>query len=302
MSLLRALPALVVLARLAVPAAAQSGSPGPDPTAANSAFLAQDWPASAAAYQSIVDADSTNGMAWLRLGVSYLNLNQPERARHPLQRAQVLQFNPMIVHIALARVAAADHDRASALQHLREGVALGYATARVLERDPNMAALKGDRVYDSLVARMNDMRYPCHNGAEQTQSDFWLGSWNVFLGANQVGTNNISKRAEGCILVEDWQSPGQTGMSVNYYDPTRQQWHQLFIFDNGAASDWWGALVDGRMVLTSTGPGTTPGTTSLSRMTFTRLSADSVTQVIEVSADSGKTWTTPWNSVYVRRK
>jgi tetratricopeptide (TPR) repeat protein len=295
------LGAVVALGILS-PAAGQGqvASGAADATAANSAFIAQDWPAAATAYERIAQAQPANGMAWLRLATSLLNLNQVQRAKPALERALTLQFNPMMVHIGLARIAAAEGNRDQAIQHLREGVAQGYATPRLLERDPNMAALKGNPAYDSLVARMHDTRFPCRKGADHRAFDFWIGTWDVFIGGTKVGTNRITPMADGCALLEDWNSPQQVGSSINYYDPQAKLWRQIFVYDNGGVNDWTGGMTGGKMVFTTTAPAT-GGTTTLSRMTFTPLGADSVTQVIETSADGGRTWITPWNSVYVRR-
>jgi hypothetical protein len=240
-------------------------------------------------------------MAWLRFGIANLNAGQPQLAKPALERALTLKFNPMMAHMGLARVEAAAGHRDRALEHLRESVDLGYSTPGLVERDANLTAMKGHPVYDSLLARMYESRFPCRKGAEQRQFDFWLGTWDVYLGGTKAGVNTISRMADGCAILEDWNSPQQVGTSLNYYDPQAKIWHQIFVYDNGSSNHWSGGMIDGKMVFTMTAQNAN-GVTANSRMTFARLSADSVTQVIETSTDGGKTWATPWNSVYVRQK
>jgi tetratricopeptide (TPR) repeat protein len=301
LALFSRLAGLVLFGLTAPDLTAQTTAAAPDPDAANASFVAQDWPTAAAAYQRMVQRDTANGMAWLRLGTSLLNLNDHARAKPALERALALRFNPTMAHVGLARVAAAQGKKEDALRHLGEGVSLGFAAPRQIQRDPNLAAYQGDRIYDSLITRMNESRFPCRSVAEHRQFDFWVGTWNVIIAGTQVGVNTITRHAEGCMIMEDWKSPGQIGNSLNFYDTTMRKWRQIFVYDNGGSNDWVGGFVNGKMVFetSATAPS---GVTTLNRMTFTPLGPDSLTQVIEASTDGGKTWTTPWNSVYLRQK
>jgi hypothetical protein len=56
--------------------------------------------------------------------------------------------------------------------------------------------------------------------------DFWLGSWTVYDSLDQVvGSNEIVKAQNECLLVENWTSAqGSTGTSYNYYQKTNSTW------------------------------------------------------------------------------
>jgi hypothetical protein len=143
---------------------------------------------------------------------------------------------------------------------------------------------------------------PC-NTAEYHQFDFWVGSWEVQSPQGQVlGHNDITHEDEGCILQEHWASKRvEKGTSFNYYDSRDKQWHQIY-FDNsgnmGSYPPMAGGIKDGRMVFL-----TAATQTPLYRWTFYPLDeiGKKVRQWAESSNDGGKTWTTIWDSVYVRQ-
>lgn len=61
--------------------------------------------------------------------------------------------------------------------------------------------------------------------------DFWIGEWEVVNPQNdQVqGRNVITRREGGCLLLEDWTgTAGGTGLSMNFYEPDREHWRQVW--------------------------------------------------------------------------
>jgi hypothetical protein len=91
----------------------------------------------------------------------------------------------------------------------------------------------------------------CTSSEEFNDFDFWLGSWDVFDPAgNQVGTNKIEKHEDGCLIMETWAGAGgSSGMSLNYYNPVRDEWRQLWVSAGEYAIDYTGGMVDGAMVM-----------------------------------------------------
>lgn len=81
--------------------------------------------------------------------------------------------------------------------------------------------------------------------------DFWVGSWDVFdTAGNLVGTNIIEKMEDGCFLQETWSGAGgSTGVSINYFNPVKNEWRQIWISAGQYAIDFSGGLQDGSMVL-----------------------------------------------------
>ncbi len=67
------------------------------------------------------------------------------------------------------------------------------------------------------------------------------------------GNNLIESVQRGCALREQWRSVrGGTGESLNYLDPGRNQWRQLWLDAGASIIDISGGLEDGSMVLEGT--------------------------------------------------
>lgn len=142
---------------------------------------------------------------------------------------------------------------------------------------------------------------PCTT-PEYRQFDFWVGSWTVFNPqGRQVGTNTIEKTLDGCALHEQWVSAGRSrGFSYNIYDRARGRWHQTWVDNGGLLLQIEGGLVEGRMVLEGRTAGP-DGATTLNRITWTPVAADSVRQLWETSTDDGTTWSVAFDGMYVKR-
>ena len=90
-------------------------------------------------------------------------------------------------------------------------------------------------------------------GAHESYDDFnfWLGAWDVYVGDDmQVGTNLIEKIENGCALMETWSGAGgSSGISINYFNPAKNEWRQVWVSAGEYAIDIGGGLVDESMVL-----------------------------------------------------
>ncbi len=133
---------------------------------------------------------------------------------------------------------------------------------------------------------------PCQ-GEDYRAFDFWRGTWTVADAAgNAVGTNTISVGEAGCVLQESWRSTaGNTGRSLNYYDPLRDVWRQVWV-SGGSIIDIEGGPDDhGSMVLTGSITYTGNATRQDFRGRWTLLPDGRVRQFFEQSA--GSEWS-PW--------
>ena len=93
----------------------------------------------------------------------------------------------------------------------------------------------------------------CENNAGFSDWDFWVGEWNVYSNDEArtfAWNNSITKHYRGCLIKETWDSSGGGGgFSVNYYNPVKSEWRQVWI-SNGYAIDYTGGLNEaGAMVL-----------------------------------------------------
>jgi hypothetical protein len=143
---------------------------------------------------------------------------------------------------------------------------------------------------------------PCETGDRHAEFDFWVGEWDVYMpDGRQAGTNRIEKAERGCLLVEHWSGAGGvTGTSVNFYDPARALWRQLWVSVDGGLIEIEGGLRGGSMILEGflIGP---DGSRQTFRGAWTPNADGSVRQHFETSGDGGRTWETWFDGRYVRR-
>ena len=146
-----------------------------------------------------------------------------------------------------------------------------------------------------------DQTPPCEGDERFREFDFWIGHWEVTTAQGQVaGTNRVEKEEQGCMLLERWTSSnGGTGTSINYFDPAKGKWVQVWVASAGYSIVIEGRLEDGKMVLVGHLVGLDGAATPF-RGTWTPLSDGRVRQFFEQSTDDGKTWT-PWFDGYYKR-
>lgn len=134
---------------------------------------------------------------------------------------------------------------------------------------------------------------------EHRQFDFWIGTWRVSDKGMPAGENRIEAIDGGCALLESWQGVGGlTGHSLNLFDAARGVWHQTWVDSGGSLLVLEGSFKKGAMVL----QGDHSGTTLRERITWTVLPGGDVRQHWETSSDSGATWATAFDGLYIRAK
>lgn len=141
------------------------------------------------------------------------------------------------------------------------------------------------------------------------QFDFWLGTWDVKpMSAPPEqparAVNRIFRIQGGCVIKEEYTTQGgYAGESFNIYDASRGGWHQTWVDNGGALLVLDGEFVDGAMVLE--GETLSPeGAVVLNRVTWSLIDEDPnrVRQHWETSSDSGESWTTSFDGLYVKRE
>lgn len=144
----------------------------------------------------------------------------------------------------------------------------------------------------------------CQKGESYGHFDFWLGDWEARDRTEKgpvVGTSRIEKISGGCVVQENWESPGFTGKSWNFYDASLGKWRQIWIDFTGRKAEFAGVYREDAMRF----EGETvraDGVRFKSRMTFFNLGPDKVRQLAERSTDGGQTWTTTVDYLYLRKK
>jgi hypothetical protein len=270
-------------------------------TAANDAYQKQDWQAAVVHYEKIVKIEEKNVGARYRYGVALMNVGRNAEAKTEFENVFVASPNAVFA-LSLARVNARLADRKSAFDVLEKSIALGGIAPETLTNEKDFASIKNDPKFADIVKRSDLAVNPCKASPEFRQFDFWIGEWDAKNPQGLVaGTSSIQLILGTCIIYENWTgTSGTNGKSFNIYDTSDKKWHQTWVDDKGTFSHYIGGIEDGKMVITA--DTLAGGKKMLAKMTFTKMPNGDVRQHGENSTDEGKTWTTTFDFIYVRKK
>ena len=132
--------------------------------------------------------------------------------------------------------------------------------------------------------------------------DHWIGTWDVFIGEQKVGRNEITKTLDGFGVMEHWTNArGKSGRSFFVFEASKGTWKQLWVSDGGWIVEKEGkAIKDGiRMEGTSRFP---DGRVIKAREMLTKNADGSVRQFMEDYDEKTKKWVAVWDAKYVRVK
>jgi hypothetical protein len=286
-----------------VAANAQSQPSSIPPDEANDLYTARKWPEAEKVYDAITRAEPDNARAWYRLGVSLQRQGRYDHALPAYRRALATAPPPLKAFASynIATAYARLDNRDSALAWIAKALAepAARAIASQLGGDDDFASLRGNQLFTTALARADSMVHPCYYAPKARELDFWVGEWDVSLGPQKVGTSSVVRVQDGCVVMESWRSTtGQTGRSMNFYNPSTGKWRQTYVGNDLGIWEMSGSYSDGAMRYE--GEVYAPAKTR-TRMTFFNLGPDKVRQLGENSSDAGKTWTTVWDAIYLRK-
>jgi hypothetical protein len=288
-----------------VAAAASLWLAGPvvaDPAAdAARAYAESDWPAAAAAYEALADANPADGRAAYRLAVSLRHLGRLDEAGKRLSTAQSAGVPAQFIEPERARLHLARGDSGGAIAALAAAADAGFSNAASIEADPYFAPIAGEPGFAAAMDKVRRNGAPCEYDPRFSAFDFWVGRWSVRDSAgNPQGENRIEKGERGCVLVERWSgATGGTGISMNYFDPAAGQWVQVWVSPT-LQIDIRGGLEDGAMRLRGNVLYLHNGQRFPFRGTWTPQPDGVVRQHFEQSTDEGETWATWFDGYYHR--
>jgi tetratricopeptide (TPR) repeat protein len=279
---------------------AQNQTPSPEAQAANALWQAQKWDESVKAYETITKNEPNNGMAWLRLGSSLMSLNKLNEAVAPLEKAgEILRGSG--AYYALGQLYAQLKDKEKAFEYLNKAAGVGFGQFNRLKNDPVLAGIRDDGRFNPLFESVERNARPCKYLPEAKQLDFWVGEWDVQANGQTVGKNVIQRLEEGCLIMENWTgNGGNTGKSMNFYDPVTKKWRQTYMGNGQVVWEMSGEYKDGTMLY----EGEVHSTSGIvkTRVTFYNLSPDKIRHTEDHSRDGGKTWNNVWDTIYIRIK
>lgn len=145
----------------------------------------------------------------------------------------------------------------------------------------------------------------CETGEGFGDWNFWVGQWTVYSNDGErtfQGINSITKHYNGCLLMENWVgAQGGDGFSINYYNPIKGEWRQVWV-GGGYSIDYTGGLNgDGAMVLNGFIYGYGAGTTTPFRGIWTAQENGDVRQFFEIHNAEGE-WSTWFDGRYVKQE
>ena len=143
----------------------------------------------------------------------------------------------------------------------------------------------------------------CAERPEARQFDFWVGEWALTWGADEQGSNAITRLWDGCVIQEQFDGApamaGYKGMSVSTYDAALGKWRQTWVDSEGSYIDLTGAFANGEMVVFS--QRIIDGSEVLFKMRFYNIGENSLDWSWERSDDQGKSWDPRWQIHYQRK-
>lgn len=255
-------------------------------------------------YSAAQTAATAEAASWEKAGTDDLQAGKYADAIVALQKALDSGFPPQIGKYNLACAYARAGDKQKALD-LLEAVAAGPGLPGPVANDPDLASLSGEPRFRKLVAASQRAAEPCKDGQanpQYRQLDFWVGEWDVYSGKQKVGESSVQLILKDCVVFENWHGlQGGDGKSFNKYNNVSRQWEQFWVSDSGTTNYFHGSLVNGAMRYTLEMPGPSGGTLTR-HLTFSQLPESKVRQLSERSMDGGKTWTTEYDFVYVKKQ
>jgi len=289
-------------------------APGAQPPAdalqrANTLFTQGDWKGALAAYDSLSRQFPLHALSRFRVGVSQVGLGRFAEAEVNLREGERLGIPAAQAGFRLGQALAEQGRVVAAVAELMRSAAAGlFTTPSQLQADPHLAAVRAAPQWPAVLDAYDAVVRPCLHDARFRELDFWVGDWDVRpTGTPPVGPparNTVTSDDNGCVVTEHWKAPGGSeGQSFNIFDRSIGKWRQTWVDNIGGQHDYQGGLNDGNMVYVgdTPAPGGRLGRIP-TRLTFFHISADSVRQFSETSTDGGKTWSTAYDLMYVRRK
>jgi tetratricopeptide (TPR) repeat protein len=291
---------------------APASPPHPAVAKGDSAYALRKWSDALTAYETAATANPANLQAHIKAGYSAINANSLAKARDHF-RAIVNASAPNAAPNAkggLAIVLAREGKSAAALAMLDSALAAGYPNWEVLDNEKAFDPIRKDPRFKKVRDSLEVLSNPCMADANARAFDFWVGDWDVYVNGTgqKAGENRIDRVAGGCIILENWTAvsgylvgPPSSGKSMNFVDPATGLWKQVWMGSGRGQTNYEnGKYADGmmRFLFTRTNP---QGRTATIRFSFHNLGPNRVRQIQETSADSGKTFATNYDFIYVRK-
>jgi hypothetical protein len=157
-----------------------------------------------------------------------------------------------------------------------------------------------------LAQTKEPAKNPCQDPQghpEFRQLDFWVGNWEVFNKDKKLSDVTVEKILNDCALAETWTAAGtgNDGRGLSSYDALTKKWEYYWVAANGYMSHWAGDLIGNELRFVREQPDPKGGT-RLRHWSLFNLPDGKVRELSLGSTDGGKTWTTEYDFIWVRKK
>lgn len=274
---------------------------------ADSLFLLGDWNNARSLYLEAAKTSSLIVSGWSRLGFSNYNLGNYDEAMQAYQK--VLSMNAPVVFRGItfsrmAKVYAVRNDKKNVFIMLDSAINNGYSNLSEMDTLKAFDYIRNDAAFQSRRKSVLALAMPCMADPHAREFDFWIGEWDVSVTGTTavVGHSLIQMISNGCALLENWDSPGSNGKSINYIDPVTNKWKQAWAgsYRNGIQEFVNGEYKDGAMRFNFEYQNP-QGKKIMGHFIFYNEKPGQVRQFNETSADAGKTWVTSYDYTYIKR-
>lgn len=160
-----------------------------------------------------------------------------------------------------------------------------------------------------LLSTQLSAQRPC-SAPVYRQFDFWLGEWEAFgKNGQKAGDSKISLLLDSCIVLEEWTSATVSqgfryaGKSFNTYNAVTKQWQQTWVDNAGGSIEYLeGSSGKGSIQFRTKPFYFSKDTMAIRKLSFYKLSDNTVRQHGEISKDNGINWQTEYDLEYRRKK
>ncbi len=270
------------------------------------ALESEDWRRLVAISRRFVAAEPEMPYGWVRLGYGLHQLKRCEDALVAYARcADFREVRPWALYqMALA---CADLERdADAIGFLQDALRAGFKPKDSVLAEPTFVRLHSNDQFMEVATLFESLT----SKPASEQLAFLEGKWTVLdKNDNVVGSAEFEKVADGLV----WRGlffteGGDTSAVMYYYDPGEKRWERVRVDHGGAVERSAGTVRPGNrtrllglgeLALRGERVGI-EGTKKLVRVRLIRKSLDEVVEIVDVSGDEGKTWTTESVGTYRR--
>lgn len=286
---------------------------------ADSLFNIPDFFDAKKMYEAILKTDPENTTNILRLSNCNIGLRLYDDALKSAEKYLLLNNTPNAASSAnlyslLAKIWSVKKDTAKGFQYLSRAVDSGYSRLDEFDYESDYNTLRTSPRFIALRQRAEINAFPCMTNPKAREFDFMIGEWDVYNNpatgmGTLVGYSKWDRISGGCAILENWTQvgPPHNGKSINYYDPEKKCWEQVWVGSEGVGSIVHrflnGVYDEKEKVMKFEHDIERPnGKIIRSRFRFFNLDANTARQFKEFSRDGGKTWVVNYDFLYVRKK